>query len=178
MTNTGDFRRYSVANDINVSIDKYFSASRTSTAPKYEPRHEETPEFKVGGNSNKKSRKDIEREQKATFATAFTLLISLVLVVAMLYGAISTMAKKNELTKEIGRYESKLTIAQSENVRLNSQLNSLVSMSMIDKYAVEELGMSKASANKMMFIDVSQYKTERQAAALRLIEQNKEQNKK
>ena len=173
MTNTGDFRRYSVAGDINVSIDKYFNASRSSAAPKYEPRQEETPEFKVGGNLKKKSRKQIVREQKVSFASAVAVILTSVLVVAMLCGAISTMAKKNELTKEIGRYERELTIAQSENVRLNSQLNSLVSMSMIDKYAVEELGMSKAAGNKMMFIDVSQYKTERQAAALRVLEGNK-----
>ncbi len=46
-----------------------------------------------------------------------------------------------------------------------------MSMSMIDKYAVDKLGMSKVQSNQIRYIDVSQFKEDRKAAALMLLEQ-------
>ncbi len=173
MTNTGDFRRYSVAGDVNVAIDKYFSASRSSAAPEYEP--EDKPDYgiKVKGIGRRKSKKELVREQREAAARAAVILVTAVLVVAMVAGALSTMAKKHELTKQIESAERTLSTSQSEYVRMSTKLDSLVSMSMIDEYAVNKLGMCKVSNSQIRYIDVSQYKEEREAAAARLLKENK-----
>ena len=86
-------------------------------------------------------------------------------------------AKAYELNNEISQIEKNLTIAQSENTRLNSELDSLVSVSMIDQYAVEKLGMSKMKSNQIKYIDVSQYKSKRLAAAQAVLKQKEAKSK-
>ncbi|MCM1286199.1 MAG: hypothetical protein NC213_07570 [Acetobacter sp.] len=174
MTNTGDFRRYSIDSDMNIlndSIDRYFNVSRSSAAPKYVPETEPGATILPHQTGKRKSRKQILQEQRETRKRAAAIVLTSVLVIAMMMGAIGTLSKKNQLIREISSIKSDLTISQSENVRLNSQLNSLVSMNMIDKYAVENLGMSKVTNSQIRYIDVSQYKEEREAAALRILKE-------
>ena len=91
------------------------------------------------------------------------------LTIAMFFSVLSTNAKKNELTHEISNLETQLAVAESENTRINSELDALVSMSMIDKYAVEELGMSKVKSNQIVYVNVSEYKQQRQIAMEKLM---------
>ena len=73
--------------------------------------------------------------------------------------------------------QKNLSVSQSENTRLNSELDSLVSMNMIDQYAVEKLGMTKMKSNQIKYIDVSQYKQKRMAAAQAILNQKQAQSK-
>lgn len=161
MTNTGDFRRYSYSGDTSYLINS-FDVSRSSAAPAYTP--EPKRNLKVRENEKRKSRKQLLQEQKIGFGRIAVIITVSVLVLAMFFGVLSTYAKKNELNHEISNLESQLAVAQSENTRINSELNSLVSMSMIDKYAVEELGMSKMQTQQIRYIDVSQFKEEYKTA--------------
>ena len=169
MTNTGDFRRYSYQNDAAYAL-KAFSVERSSAAPKYEPQKR----LKVRENGGRKSNSQLLKEQKeATLKVAVIMSVS-VLVIAMMFAMLHTFATKNELNHEISRLQTQYAVAQSENTRINSELNVLVSMSMIDQYAVEKLNMTKVKSNQIRYIDVSQYKEERKAAALMLLEQTQE----
>lgn len=168
MTNTGDFRRYSYSGDTSYLINS-FNAGRSSAAPAYVP--EPKRDLKVRENGKRKSKKQLLQEQKAGFVKVVTIVIVSVLTIAMFFGVLSTFAKKNELNHEISNLESQLAVAQSENTRINSELNSLVSMSMIDKYAVEKLGMTKMQTQQIRYIDVSQFKEEHKTAAQFVAEQ-------
>lgn len=161
MTNTGDFRRYSYAGDTSYLINS-FDIGRSSAAPAYTP--DTGRNLKVKENKKRKSRSMLLQEQRMGFARTVTVITVCALVLAMLFGVISTYAKKNELNHEISELESQLAVAQSENTRINSELNSLVSMSMIDEYAVNELGMTKMQAQQIRYIDVSQFKEEHKTA--------------
>lgn len=154
MTNTGDFRRYSYSGDTSYLINS-FDVRRSSAAPAYEP--DTRRELKVRENAKRKSRKQLVNEQKVGFARTFVIVTVAVLVLAMFFGVIRTYAQKNELNHEISNLESQLAVAQSENTRINSELNSLVSVSMIDKYAVEELGMTKIQSHQIRYIDVDEF---------------------
>lgn len=167
MTNTGDFRRYSYGTDASYAL-KAFDVSRSSAAPVYKP--ETKRQLKVHENGKRKPKAQLVREQKAAAVKAVMIFATAVAVIAMLFGVICTYAVKNELNHEISNLETQLAVAESENTRINSELNALVSMSMIDKYAVEELGMTKVQSNQIRYIDVSQYKEERAAAAILQLE--------
>ena len=157
MTNTGDFRRYSYSGDTSYLINS-FDVGRSSAAPAYKPEPERN--LKVRENAKRKSKNQLLQEQRIGFGRVVVIAIVSVLMMAMFFGVLSTFAKKNELNHEISNLESQLAVAQSENTRINSELNSLVSMSMIDKYAVEELGMTKMQPQQISYIDVSQFKEE------------------
>ena len=166
MTNTGDFRRYSYSRDAAYALES-FNLTRSSAAPKREPKADKG--FKVRENRGRKSTAVLIREEKLNSRRAALIVTSAVLVIAMMFCAIGSMAHKNELIHEIARYEHQLAIAQSENTRINSELDALVSMSQIDKYAVEELGMTKMQPNQIRYIDVTAYE-ENYAIGLQALE--------
>ena len=166
MTNTGDFRRYSYSTEAAYAVQA-FNYQRTSAAPSYVP----TPkkDFKVRERSQRKSKAQLLHEQKLSLKKALCL--------TMLFAVLYTNAKTNELTHEISDLQKNLSVSQSENTRLNSELDSLVSMNMIDQYAVEKLGMTKMKSNQIKYIDVSQYKQKRMAAAQAILNQKQAQSK-
>ena len=65
-----------------------------------------------------------------------------------------------------------LLICQSENISLQSELDSLVSVSMIDDYAVNKLGMKKVKSNQIQYVDVDGYKAQKQAQLGKQANQN------
>lgn len=166
MTNTGDFRRYSYASDASYAVEA-FNLSRSSAAPAYKPNIKK--DIKVKEQVKWKNRNQLVKEQRLGFKKALILAVTAVLSLAMLFSVLHTYAKKNELTHEISNLETQLAIAESESTRINSELDALVSVSMIDKYAVEELGMSKVQSNQIVYVDVSQYKQQHQIAMEKLL---------
>ncbi len=160
MTNTGDFRRYSYSRELSGAISA-FSAEQGSAAPKRRPRTETEPELKVV-NGVKKSYAEHLKEQRAARVKAVKICLSALLIFSMLIAVVYSYVLKNELTKEISKIQNDISIAQSENTRLNSELDALVSMKMIDEYAVERLGMTKIQKNQINYIDVSEFKAQRE----------------
>ncbi len=167
LTNTSDFRRYSYSGDAALAIEA-FSRTRSSAAPKYTP--ERKKELKVRENTKLKSKTQLKAEQKLNTSAVLAIVICSAVVLLMLFGAISSMAQKNELTHEIARYERQLSVAQSENTRITSELDALVSMSSIDKYAVEELGMTKMQPNQIRYINVTEFEEEYHAVGVDALE--------
>ncbi|MBS7390431.1 MAG: hypothetical protein KIG33_08870, partial [Oscillospiraceae bacterium] len=70
---------------------------------------------------------------------------------ALLYGRI----KVDELDRQISATETKITTAQSENVRLNMQLDSMISLKNVEEYAQTNLGMVKMESYQIEYIDLS-----------------------
>ena len=174
MTNTGDFRRYSYSTEAAYAVQA-FNYQRTSAAPSYVP----TPkkDFKVRERSQRKSKAQLLHEQKLSLKKALQISVVAAFCLTMLFAVLYTNAKTNELTHEISDLQKNLSVSQSENTRLNSELDSLVSMNMIDQYAVEKLGMTKMKSNQIKYIDVSQYKQKRMAAAQAILNQKQAQSK-
>ena len=168
MTNTGDFRRYSYGSDAAYAVQA-FNYQRSSAAPAYIPKPEK--EFKVRQRGQRKSKAQLVHEQKLSFKKALSITTVAALCLSMLFAVLYTNAF------EISRLEKNYSTAQSENTRLNSELDSLVSMSMIDQYAVEKLGMTKMKSNQIKYIDVSQYKQKRLAAAQAVLKQKQAKSK-
>lgn len=162
MTNTNDFRRYSYANDPAYLINQFDfqrNSRNAQAAPKLKP--ETQRNFKVRENTKVKSKAQLKAEQKSSAITIAKIAAVAVICLLMIGLVINSFVMKNELTKEISAKQTQIANAQSENVALESKLDSLVSISMIDEYAVSKLGMTKVKSNQIQYMDVNEYKAQR-----------------
>lgn len=162
MTNATDFRRYSYDADTAYALNA-FNATRSASAPEIKPQRRRM--FTVSPNTKRKSKTQLVLEQKTAFKQALVIITTAVLALSMLLGVVFTFVQKSELTHSIARAKSDIAIAESANVSLNAELEAMVSMSQIDRYAVEELGMVKLQSNQIRYIDTSEFKEARGASA-------------
>ncbi len=162
MTNAGDFRQYSYANDANYAL-KAFNVQRQHREVETPAKTRLVDKLVVHENKGFKSASQLKKEQKLAFQKMCKVVAISLACLAFVACVISTFAVKNELTRELSRTQRQIANAQNECISLKSQLNSMVSMSMIEQYAVDELGMSKVKPNQVLYIDVDQYKADRQA---------------
>ena len=157
MVNSNDFRRYSYDGDAAYALEA-FSRTRSSAAPQM-PRPARK-KLTLSPNTERKSRKQLIREQRAARARAAEVIIVVSLVLAMLFGVLFTYVQKNELTKSIAGIQQEISVAKSDNVSLNAELEALVSVSQIDSYALEKLGMTRLQSNQIRYIDTSEYEAQ------------------
>lgn len=161
MTNTTDFRRYSYQNDPTYLI-KNFDLSRGSQAPKVLPEEDVKSRFTVRENTKVKSKAELNAEQKRAHRQAIQVFAVASLCIVLIACVIGSFAVKNEYTRALASQQVKISNAVSENVSLQSKLDAMVSISMIDEYAVDKLGMTKVKSNQIQYMDVEQYKLNRQ----------------
>lgn len=165
MTNTNDFRRYSYEYDAAYAVDA-FNLSRSSAVPKTaEPQRERRRGLKIAPGTKKKSRAQLVAEQKISFRKAVLIAAVTAAVMCMLFAVVFTFVQKNELNREISSLKSDIAVAQSENISLNAELEAMVSVSQIDTYAVEKLGMTRLDSNMIKYVDTAQFKQARTAPA-------------
>ena len=82
--------------------------------------------------------------------------ISLILVISGLFAFfIFSMVKMNEITTNISKLEKEYRLQQSEQIRLNSEIESQISYSNIEEYAKNKWGMQKQSGSQVNYITVS-----------------------
>ena len=151
MVNTNDFRRYSYTYDAAYAVDA-FNQTRSSAAPDVRRGKEKKRKLTLSPNTKLKSREEVKADEKRSFLQAVK-----ICVVTVLFGVLFTYVQKNELTKSIASIKKDISAAQSENVSLNSELEALVSVSQIDSYAVEKLGMTRVQDNNVKYIDSAEY---------------------
>ena len=100
----------------------------------------------------------IKHEQALCAKSAVALILTAVIVIGFVGLTLYSFAVKNELTREISSAKVNIANAQSENISLQSELDTMVSISMIDDYAVNKLHMTKMKSNQIQYMDVNQYK--------------------
>lgn len=161
VTNSNDFRRYSYSTDAAYALQAFEAQRRTAAPSRFE---QPKKQLRVHENTGRKSVKELVEEQKRGFMHTLRIAVVMSVCIAMLCAVLYTYVQKNELNHELGDIKAEIEVAESESTRLNSELDALVSMSMIDQYAVEKLGMSKVQASQIRYIDVARYKETRAAA--------------
>lgn len=164
MTNTNDFRQYSYYTDPAYLISG-FDVSRGSHAPKINPNVETKSRFTVRENVKVKSKAELQTEEIAARKSMRRIIGVAVLCLVLVAGVITSMAVKNEYTRQLASQEIMISNAQSEGVSLQSKLDAMVSISMIDDYAVNELGMTKVKSNQIQYMDVDEFKDSYQTQA-------------
>ncbi len=75
---------------------------------------------------------------------------------AMMVVLLVMETKCDTLMSDIAQVQSEIDIAEGENVRLNAELNSMMSSDKVESYAENVLGMVKAENYQISYIDLSE----------------------
>lgn len=123
--------------------------AETPSAP-----HAEKPQMELV-RRKKKTIAQARREMRlGAWQTAKILVISLCLL-SMFAGLLYSRLRSDELTREIDAASAQLAEAQGENVRLNMQLDAMISLEKVENYAKNDLGMTKVEGYQIEYIDLS-----------------------
>lgn len=126
--------------------------TKNNTAPVTNPKKKTANKtsVKAGAQQNRNSNQVVL--SPALFKAVALGVMFCVCVVALLI----MESKCNALDKQISSVQSELSIAQGESVRLNAELNSMISTEKIENYAENVLGMVKAESYQISYIDLSE----------------------
>lgn len=161
MTNPNDFRQYAYQYDPSYLIDG-FDVSRSSTAPNRRTQTHSVGKITLHENPNVKSGKEILQDQRTSFKQAVLTVAVAVICFLLIGSVVASFAVKNECTRELAKQQTLIMNEQSEHISLQSKLDAMVSISMIDDYAVNKLGMTKVKSNQIQYMDVDGYKLSHQ----------------
>jgi cell division protein FtsB len=139
--------------DFSLFEMKTPSASNVSTAPK--KREEKKPQMRVVVNNRRKSKINNmvpASVRKNSVVKAGAVLFCLLTVLGML---IYLQAKLDNVNRQIARTQQTLEETKSETVRLQMEINSIISIDKVEDYAVNTLGMVKIESGQVEYIDLS-----------------------
>lgn len=127
--------------------------SRGSAAPAKQPqrRPQRAPKPKL----IRRSRAQIKAEQKATRARTIKALAVCALLFSLVAFQIYSQVKVDELDRELKNVETSISVLESENTRLNMELDSRISLEKVDDYAQNVLGMVKVENYQVSYVDLA-----------------------
>ena len=129
-----------------------YARAAGSAAPKPQEEESDRPVLK---KVNPKTLSQKKREEHNSNLRIGFMLAFVAIVFGVICCQISAGAERYELIRQIAAVESKIEVAKSENVRLNAELNGKISITKIDAYAVDVLGMTKMENYQVECIDLS-----------------------
>ena len=141
---------YAYNYDRNERIVSYNS----SAAPKVKPEPQKKPQLELV----KKPRMTAEQmRQQSLLETKKTIKVMFVAITILVFMAVAIYSRiqLDEINREISSVEKKIELAQSDSVKLNNELNAIVSIDNVEEYAVNELGMEKIQEYQVEYVDLS-----------------------
>lgn len=130
------------------------AARKMETAPKRKNLAQSKPELKLVKKPKKTYRQAKSEMRAARLQAAKIITVSfmlLIMISALIYGRM----KVDELDRQIQNTKTELSAAQSENVRLNMEIDSLITLKNVEEYAQTNLGMVKMENHQIEYIDLS-----------------------
>lgn len=128
-----------------------------TAAPKYEPDYEREERYQRPAVKRQKKERAVSQSEKRATIQAGIKAAKLVMTVAVIFMFIGSglylNGKLDETARDISRIQSQIEIAKSENIRLNSKLEGMVSVDKIENYAENVLGMVKLEDYKVKYFN-------------------------
>lgn len=91
---------------------------------------------------------------EAKSGSVFTIILVSALAAALLGSVIYTFNRRNTMYSKVSALNSELNLAEAENVRLQSELESQMSAKNIEDYAENILGMKKIDSSQIKYIEI------------------------
>ena len=132
--------------------DYYYYNSDSTDQPDSET---ETPDGAGDQQNSPDDRRDIRvRRNEARGGSLFTVVLWSALVIVFLGATVVTFNRRNTLYNEVAGLSGDLELAEAENVRLQSELESKMSAKNVEDYAENVLGMQKIDSSQIKYIKI------------------------
>lgn len=146
--------QYNAYKSYNIEQFEPRVVSTSNAAPKMKPAPQKTPQLKVIKRVKPSAAQVREESQIAAkqarkiFAIAMTILMFMAMV-------IYSRVQLDEINREINSIENSIELAQSDTIKLNNALSSMVSINNVEDYAANVLGMVKVQDYQVVYVDLS-----------------------
>lgn len=109
-----------------------------------------------GNRQNSPERKPqiIMRQTEARSGSVLSIILVSILAAALLGSVVYTLDRRNTVYNKVSSLNSELNLAEAENVRLQSELESRMTAKNVEDYAENVLGMNKINSSQIEYIKI------------------------
>ena len=125
-----------------------------SAAPKIKPAPQKKPRLEVV-QKTRKTAAQIRQQTAADTRKAIKIMCVSLAILMFMAMAIYSRVQLDEINREISSVEKKMELAESDAIRINNELNSIISINNVENYAANQLGMVKVQDYQVVYIDLS-----------------------
>ena len=142
------------AYNYNYNRNEKIVSYNSSAAPKVKPAPQKRPDLKLVQKTRLTAQQVRQQTAAETRKTIKVMCVAMAIVMFMAL-AIYSRVKLDEINREISSVEKKIELAKSDTVKLQNELNAIVSINNVEEYATNELGMTKVQDYQVYYIDMS-----------------------
>ena len=136
-------------------LNRNINSRATNTASNIRQMPQAAPAPQKKPKVVRKTRAQIKAETRRANLRAFKALACAFILLGFVGLVIFSRVQLDEISRDISNTQSKMNVLQSENTRLEMQLNSMVSLDKVDDYAQNTLGMVKQEGYQVEYINLS-----------------------
>ena len=103
----------------------------------------------------KKTKAELRAEERLSAKRAAKALVFCALLFSVVAFQIFSQVKVDELDRQIDSVNAEIEVVESENTRLNMEIDATISLDKVDSYAQNVLGMVKVENYQVSYIDLS-----------------------
>ena len=141
-------------NPYNIEQFEPRTVSNVSTAPKLKNAPQKKPQLELVKKQRPSAaqvrieNQEAAKQARKIFAIAMTILMFMAMV-------IYSRVQLDEINRDISSVEKSIELAQSDTIKLNNALSSMISINKVEEYAANELGMVKVQDYQVVYVDLS-----------------------
>lgn len=124
------------------------------TADVYSTKPAEMPESLPSQGTPAKKPQITMKRTEARSGSVFTIILVSALAAVLLGTVIYSLNRRNTVYNKVSALNSELNLAEAENVRLQSELESQMSAKNVEEYAENVLGMQKIDSSQIKYIEI------------------------
>jgi len=114
---------------------------------------EERVERRLRIVEKRKQEKQLKEQAARSARNSFKIVIVSAILFTMVAAVMYCRVQLNEINAQYNNVKSQITVAESDNVRLNMELDAKASVYNIDEYAVEVLNMYKIGEQQITYLE-------------------------
>lgn len=125
-----------------------------SAAPKMKPAPQRKPNLELV-QKTRRTAAQVRQQTAADTKRAIKVMFISIAILMFMAVAIYSRVQLDEINREIKSVEKKIELAESDSIKINNELNAIVSINNVEDYAANELGMVKVQDYQVVYVDLS-----------------------